>query len=195
MPNIPKSAPLTSTPPAFLRLSSTRSFSGRWVLVILFIAGACLGSGLTAAELPDGAKRVVRAMEIEIARDRARAVKSLETEQTRAMKANDLDGALAIRTTIDELQRLIPKSEDEIGQAEILRRHAGRRVVSGHEGDYWLFRADGTFDSSHERNGKWDIKDDKVFIRSALGPVVSCTIISDELWTEDGKGLRWVLTK
>jgi len=120
MPNIPKSAPLTSTPRAFLRLSSARSFSGRWGLVILCITGACLGSGLTAAELPDGAKRVVRAMEIEIARDRARAVKSLETGQIRAMKANDLDGALGYAcrprdradespVLVDQLFQLYPK--------------------------------------------------------------------------------------
>ena len=165
----------------------------RSIITLVFIT--LMSSCLMAEALPTSSQLVLNRMEQEISSARVKAVRALQNDLKQAMKVGNLDLANAIQAAIDRQTALVLVPGATTVEGSLLVRMAGKRVVSGHEGDYWLFRADGTFDSSHERNGKWDIKDDKVFIRSALGPVVSCTIISDELWTEDGKGLRWVLHK
>jgi len=153
-------------------------------------------SCLMAEALPTSSQKVLDRMEQEISNARVKAARALQDHLKQAMKIGNLDLANAIQAEIDRQTTMILKPGETSAQGSLLARMSGRRVVSGgHENDYWLFRADGTFDSDGDKGSKWEVKDGKVIIHWTRRSPIICTIISDELWIEDGKGLRWVLTK
>lgn len=151
---------------------------------------------LQAAELPDGAFRILRSMEVEIARERVRAVSSLEKELAKAMKAQKLEEAIQIQTLIDEQNALIPQTEADLNRGTPMARMAGQRKVDS-KGDYWFFRADGTFDCPGwgGGHGEWEIKDGLILINCSNGVRLVCNYVSDDLWTEQGKNANWRLVK
>jgi hypothetical protein len=159
-------------------------------IILLTLITICV----QAQELPTQVTKILRNMELEIARERVKAVKDLEDELTRAMKAGKLDDAIAIRKIIQEQTDLVPKTEEEVGKVVNLRKMAGERKVSGHD-DYWMFKADGTFVSSWGGNGKWEMKDTDIFIYCQNGVVLECTYQSDDVWIEKKKNNIWTLVK
>lgn len=153
--------------------------------------------GHSADDLSDRSLRTLKAMDLAIARARSQAIKNLEEELGRSMKAGNLEEAVQIQRLIDTQRDLLPKSEEDLGKGDLLRKLAGRRVVSGHSGDYWFFRADGTFDCPGwgGGGGSWEVKGDKVIATCKTGLVFNLTIQSPEVWTEDGKGNVWNLQR
>jgi len=149
-------------------------------------------SCLMAEALPPSSQKVLDLMEREISNARVKAARALQNDLKQAMKVGNLDLANAIQAEIDRQIPLILKPGETSAQGAMLARMAGKWVVSG---DVWNFRADGTFDSYSDKNGKWEVKDGKVIIHWSRSSPLICTIISDELWIEDRNDKHWVLTK
>ena len=165
----------------------------RSITAIIFII--LMSSCLMAEALPPSSQKVLDRMEQEISSARVKAVNQLQDNLKQAMRVGNLDLANAIQAAIDSQTALILVPGVTTVEGSLLARMSGKRMLNGHDGGRWRFRADGTFDSKFDRNGKWEVKDGKVIIHWSQGPRIICTIISDELWTGDDNGNHWVLTK
>jgi len=164
----------------------------RSIITLVFIT--LMSSCLMAEALPTSSQLVLNRMEQEISSARVKAVKQLQDNLKQAMRVGNLDLANAIQAAIDS-QTVLVLRPGEASPGSLLARMSGKWVASGNRGDHWIFRADGTFDSSWDKNGKWEIKDGKVIIHWRFQPAISCTIVREDLWTEDGNDNRWVLKK
>lgn len=161
------------------------------IILTLLITGIC------AEETPESALRVLKAMNLEIAKERSKAIKSLESELAKAMKAGKLEDSVAIKKIIDELTELLPKTEDELVQGDAIRKMAGRRIVDKNPWDYWFFRADGTLDCPTwgGGSGTWKIEDKTITVTCKTGVVILLTVQSPEVWLEESKGKVWNLQR
>ena len=160
--------------------------------ILLTIIGFCL----LGQDLPVASQRALALMEREIAVAREKAIRAMDADLQRAMKATNLEQANAINAEIERQRAFLPAPGQAPGMPAAMERMSGRRVVSGHSFDRWMFSADGTVTGPGFTGGPgtWEYHPDrKLIIIKTPRWYRELAYVSDDVWMEGTKA--WTLQK
>lgn len=132
-------------------------------IALLLYAAMLLGS-TPAADLPPAAQRVIDAMESDILKAKAKAVRDLRKEQAASTRAGDLASAVQLREAADVLDEEIGKSQPAKPDPKILADKA--KVLKGvwitPSGSAFTFQGSGTYTAGvvgWSPRGRWELLD------------------------------------